>query len=60
MWTDNDSPGCLYDTTDCKGTCCRRGKIMYDRYLDEKYGYNTNVYYNSTNRKEKIKKIFNT
>jgi len=37
MWLDNDTPGCYYDTIDCKGYCCERGREMFERYLEEKY-----------------------
>jgi hypothetical protein len=37
MWLDNETPGCYYDTIDCKGYCCERGKEMFERYLEYKY-----------------------
>jgi hypothetical protein len=36
MWTDNDTPGCFYDTIDCTGGCCKEGTRMYDEYCKEK------------------------
>ena len=38
MWMENDSPGCLFDTIDCTGNCCEEGRIMYEQYLEEKFG----------------------
>lgn len=38
MWTDNDTPGCIYDTSDCTGNCCEHGRIIYEQYLKDKYG----------------------
>ncbi|MCK9417430.1 hypothetical protein M0Q97_12390 [Candidatus Dojkabacteria bacterium] len=38
MWINNDIPGCFFDTIDCTGNCCEEGKLMYERYLEEKYG----------------------
>ena len=37
MWCDNKTPGCLFDTTDCTGQCCKEGMLMFQRYLDEEY-----------------------
>jgi hypothetical protein len=36
MLNDNDKPGCFFDTIDCTGNCCEEGRLMYERYLEEK------------------------
>ena len=41
MWNDNDTPGCFFDTIDCTGNCCEEGRLMYEQYLEEKYGEKT-------------------
>ena len=58
MWLDNKTPGCLYDTIDCTGNCCKRGKEMFNRYIEEDnmkyrvkfkcYHYNTGYADNGT------------
>lgn len=51
MWNDNDTPGCFYDTIDCNGQCCEEGRLMFERYLEEKYGDKPEVENNLDNIK---------
>ena len=53
----SDAPGCYYDTTDCTGNCCKAGKEMYERYLEEEYG-EIKLDINEL-REKKIKRILN-
>lgn len=57
MWNDNETPGCFYDQTDCTGDCCEEGRLMYDRYLDEKYLSEEEKL--SEKRKAKLERILN-
>lgn len=34
----SDFPTCFFDVTDCTGNCCEEGRLMYERYCEEKYG----------------------
>lgn len=38
MCEDIEAPTCFFDVCDCTGNCCEEGRLMYEQYLEEKYG----------------------
>ena len=31
-----NNPTCFFDTIECYGNCCEEGRLMLERYLEEK------------------------